>query len=84
MGQFENETPGTASTECVVGMSNPDRRVEADGPSEGVTATSLKVLRKAMLRPGQELTDRESLILNALLKLPDAQLAALVRLACAR
>jgi hypothetical protein len=83
MGQFENETSGTRSTQYVGRMSDFYDKVEAINEREGATTGSLNVLRKAMWLTDQELTDRESLILSALLKLPDAQLAAIIRLACA-
>ena len=83
MGQSENEISGTRSMQSVGRTSDFYNKVEAAKETEGATRGSLEVLRKAMWLNGQELTDRESLILSALLKLPDAQLAAFIRLACA-
>lgn len=83
MGQTENESSVTGSTQHVARTKDLYNRVEALTEREGATTGALNVLRKAMAQTGQELTDRESLILNALLKLPDAQLAAFIRLACA-
>jgi hypothetical protein len=84
MGQIENEASGTGSAQYTGGKSDSDRRGEPKADAEGITLMSLAVLRKAMWHPRKRLTERESLLLHAILKLPDAQLAALVRMACNR
>ena len=84
MGDFENEASRTESPQNSGRASDCLNKAEATKDREGATTGSVNVLRKAMWLSGRELTEREVLILSALLKLPDAQLAAIVRLACAR